>query len=177
MKRRQFLIAGFACLAARAHADAAPFRIGMVTSFHPDNPDAKRFLAAFGEGMKNHRYAEGRDYILAVRYSRGDRTKIGALAEELIQWRADVLVANISSTAVEMKKRTSSIPIVMVTAVDAVGEGLVASLAHSRRQRHWHDELRAVDVRQARRAEPPAHATGAAHRVHGQSRPRALQVL
>jgi hypothetical protein len=45
---------------------------------------------------------------LALRYSAGERAKITSPADELIAWPADVLVANVSSTAVELKKRTSS---------------------------------------------------------------------
>lgn len=129
MKRRRLLTGAVILLfAARLPAQRSPFRVGMVMSTRPDSPDARRFVEAFTAGMKEHGYAEGRDYTLAVRYAGSDRAKIGSLADELIAWPADVLVANISSTAVELKKRTNTMPIVMATAVDAVGEGLVASL-------------------------------------------------
>jgi putative tryptophan/tyrosine transport system substrate-binding protein len=125
MKRRELVLAGAALvLAARAaSAQGTPYRVGLVTSTTPDNPDQRRFLQAFAAGMKELGYSEGRDYTLAVRFSAGQRAKIASLADELIAWPADVLVANVVSTAVELKKKTASVPIIMVTAVDAVGEG------------------------------------------------------
>ena len=130
MNRRRLLLGGLAWFAVPARAQGIrPYRVGFVMSTAPENPDQRRFLQAFAVGMKALGYSEGRDYTLALRYSAGQRAKIASLADELIAWPADVLVANVSSTAVELKKRTSTIPIIMVTAVDAVGEGLVASLA------------------------------------------------
>jgi putative ABC transport system substrate-binding protein len=102
-------------------------RVGLI--FGAQNEDARRFLQAFTQGMKEHSYQEGHNVALAVRHYGSDRSKIPALVDELIAWEADVLVANVSSTAAVLKKKTATIPIVMVTAVDAVAEGLVASLA------------------------------------------------
>lgn len=131
MNRRALLLAGagliwsapplYAQRAGRVH------RVGIVMG--PENEDARRFLQAFTQGMKEHGYQDGRNIVLAVRHYGGDRSKIPALVDELIAWEADVLVANVSSTAAVLKKKTATIPIVMVTAVDAVAEGLVASLA------------------------------------------------
>jgi putative ABC transport system substrate-binding protein len=91
--------------------------------------DARRFLRAFMEGMKEHGYEESLNFVLAVRHYGSDRAKILVLADELIAWKPDVVVANVSSTAAVLQKKTTSIPIVMVTSLDVVGEGLVPSLA------------------------------------------------
>jgi putative tryptophan/tyrosine transport system substrate-binding protein len=120
------MIATLASLPATAQR---PYRVGMLLVGGPENADRRRFVAAFADGMKEHGYVEGRDYVLAVRHSGGDRAKLAQVAVELIAWPADVLIAGVSSTAAEVKKHTATIPIIMVTAVDAVGEGLVASLA------------------------------------------------
>lgn len=102
-------------------------RVGFIAG--PENDDSRRFVQAFREGMAHRGYRDGQNFVLAVRHYGTDRAKIPGLADELMQWQADVLVANVSSTAAALKNKTSTIPIVMVTAVDAVGEGLVASLA------------------------------------------------
>jgi putative ABC transport system substrate-binding protein len=94
-----------------------------------DNEDARRFLQAFTQAMKKHGYQDGGNVALEVRHYGSDPRKVAALADELIAWEADVLVANVSSTAAVLRKKTATIPIVMVTAVDAVAEGLVSSLA------------------------------------------------
>jgi len=119
------LLAGaFPVYAQRA---AGARRVALISGGEGEN--APRYLSAFKDGMKQHGYQEGRDYELAVRYYGSERSRIPALVDELIAWRAEVIVASISSTAAVVKKRTSTIPIVMVTALDAVAEGLVESLA------------------------------------------------
>lgn len=131
MNRRGALLASaaFFLAATQLYAQRAAriARIGLVMG--QENEDARRFLAAFREGMKEHGYEEGRNLVLAARHYGRNRSALPGLVDELIAWEADVLVANVSSTAAVLKNRTKTIPIVMVTAVDAVAEGLVASLA------------------------------------------------
>jgi len=130
MKRRELLLGTCALLAAQSWTRAErAFRVGVLISGDSNNADVQRLLDAFRAGMKERGYEEGGNLQLAVRHYGSDPAKIAAFADELIVWQADVLVANISSTAVVLKKRTTTIPIVMVTAVDAVKEGLVVSLA------------------------------------------------
>lgn len=132
MNRRAALLASAAAvfgtgLPLYAQRAGRVHRVGLVMG--SANEDGRRFLQAFTQGMKEHGYQDGRNIVLAVRHYEGDRSKIPALVDELIAWEADVLVANVSSTAAVLKKKTTTIPIVMVTAVDAVAEGLVGSLA------------------------------------------------
>jgi len=116
-------------LAIHAQRTARAYRVGFVMGGGPDSKDSRRFLQAFMDGMKEHGHQDRRDFVLAVRNYGSDRARIPALVDELIVWEADVLVANVSSTAAVLKKKTATIPIVMITAVDAVGEGLVGNLA------------------------------------------------
>lgn len=131
MKRRAFFVSAGILLAnppaLLGQRAARPHRVGFVMG--SENEDARRFLRAFIDGMRKHKHQEGRDFELRVRYYGTERARIPALADELISWPVDVLVANISSTAAILKNKTSTIPIVMITAVDAVAEGLVQSLA------------------------------------------------
>ena len=134
MKRRALLVAlGVSMLTnalpLRAQRTARPFRVGFVMGGGPGSDDSRRFLQAFVEGMRAQGYRDGANLALAMRYYGRDQSAIPALADELIAWQPDVLVANVSSTAVILVKKTSTIPIVMVIAVDAVAEGLVKSLA------------------------------------------------
>jgi putative tryptophan/tyrosine transport system substrate-binding protein len=130
VKRRQALIATafLACaVSLRAQERGRVYRVALVMG--PDNDDARRFLQAFTEGMTEHGYQHGRNVVLKVRHYDRERSTISAVVDELIAWQPDVLVANVSSTAAVLKKKTATVPIVMVTAVDAVAEGLVASLS------------------------------------------------
>src|SRR5206468_502631 len=60
--------------------------------------------------------------------SRVDR--LPALVAELIRLNVDIIVTTSSATAWAAKDATQSIPVVMTASADALGEGLVASLAH-----------------------------------------------
>jgi putative ABC transport system substrate-binding protein len=51
------------------------------------------------------------------------------LARELVDAKPDVIIAVTSRGAAELKKLTSTIPIVMTLVADPVGMGLVESLA------------------------------------------------
>jgi len=63
-----------------------------------------------------------------LRSAQGDNTRLGALADELVARRPDLLFG-IESVATVLRARTKSIPIVVPTASDLVAAGLVESLA------------------------------------------------
>jgi putative ABC transport system substrate-binding protein len=110
-------------LAAAAQPARRPYyRIGFL-----GGGDA--LLREFIDGMRDLGYEEDRHYSLATRNYHGDRSRIPALADELIALRPDVVVANVSSTAAVLKSKSATIPIVMATAIDPVAEGLADSLA------------------------------------------------
>ncbi len=110
MKRRALLLAFGATLAnalpLHAQRAARAYRVGFLISGGPENSDSRRLLQAFLDGMKEQGYEDGRNFVLAVRYYGSDRTGIPAHADELIAWGPDVLVANISSTAAVLQRRT-----------------------------------------------------------------------
>jgi len=110
-------------LAAAAQPARRPYyRIGFL-----GGGDA--LLREFIDGMRDLGYEEDRHYSLVSRNYHGDRSRIPALADELIALRPDVVVANVSSTAAVLKSKSATIPIVMATAIDPVAEGLADSLA------------------------------------------------
>jgi putative ABC transport system substrate-binding protein len=67
--------------------------------------------------------------VVEYRYFEGKRDRIPNLVTELVQLKLDVLVANSLTAIRAIKQATKSIPIVIVTADDPVGTGLVDSLA------------------------------------------------
>jgi putative ABC transport system substrate-binding protein len=75
-------------------------------------------------------YREGRNFTLEERYADGDMARLSTLASELVRLRVDVIVAVTTPAALAAKRVTSTIPIVIPTSGDAVGSGLVESLAH-----------------------------------------------
>ena len=57
------------------------------------------------------------------------RDRLPDLAAELVRLKVDLIVTTGNPSALAAKKATTAIPIVMATAPDPVGSGLVASLA------------------------------------------------
>jgi putative ABC transport system substrate-binding protein len=92
--------------------------------------DKASLLAAFLQGLRELGYVEGQNLVLARRDAEGQIDQLPALAVELIRLPVDVIVtaSGVPATRAAMQA-TTTIPIVMAEAGDAVGTGLVASLA------------------------------------------------
>ena len=86
-------------------------------------------LAAFRQGLGETGYVEGQKLTIEYRSAEGRFDRLPALAAELVERKVDMIVVAASPGAHAAKNATSTIPIVFVTNVDPVGDGLVASLA------------------------------------------------
>ena len=84
---------------------------------------------AFKQGLREFAYVEGKNISLVYRWAEGHFERFPGLAVELVQLNVDVIVTETTPAAHAAKKATQSIPIVMAIGGDAVGAGLVASLA------------------------------------------------
>jgi putative ABC transport system substrate-binding protein len=74
-------------------------------------------------------YVEGQNISITYRWAEEKMDRLHALAVELVQLKVDVIVTETTPAAQAAKKATTAIPIVMALSGDAVGTGLVASLA------------------------------------------------
>ena len=72
---------------------------------------------------------EGKNLTIESRFAEGKNERLPELAAELVRLKVDVIVATGSEPTFGAKSATTSIPIVMTSFPDPVGEGLVASLA------------------------------------------------
>jgi len=94
-------------------------------------PVQKPRLEAFRQGLQVLGYVEGKNILIDYRYAEGKPDRLPALAAELLQLNVDIIVAAGGSPPVQAAKNaTKTIPIVMTNPADAVGDGLVATLAH-----------------------------------------------
>src|SRR6202171_456190 len=87
-------------------------------------------LDAFRQGLRERGWVEGRNVLVEIRFAEGKVDQLPALVAELIRLKVDIIVTTSSATTWAAKDATTSIPIVMAVSADALGEGLVTSLAH-----------------------------------------------
>jgi putative tryptophan/tyrosine transport system substrate-binding protein len=74
-------------------------------------------------------YAEGKNIVFENRSTEGKLDRLPALAADLVDLKADVLLAYSTPAARALKNATETIPIVFVSSGDPVAAGLVDSLA------------------------------------------------
>jgi putative tryptophan/tyrosine transport system substrate-binding protein len=74
-------------------------------------------------------YVDGGTAVFERRFAEGRFDRLPALAKELIEAHVDVIVAQTTAAALAAKRLTATIPIVFTSSGDAVGSGLVESLA------------------------------------------------
>jgi putative ABC transport system substrate-binding protein len=91
---------------------------------------SKRSLAAFREGLRERGWVESQNIVIEVRYADGKVDQLPALVSELIRLKVDIIVTTSSGATWAAKNATQLIPIVMAASANALGEGLVTSLAH-----------------------------------------------
>ena len=130
MQRREF-IKGIAVssvwpLAAQAQQPAMAL-IGILGSGFPTS--SAIFVDAFKQGMAENGLAEGRDYVLDVRWAEGDYTRFAALATDLAQRKPKVILVSTIPAGRIAQQVAPTIPIVMAGLIDPVGAGLIATLA------------------------------------------------
>jgi len=85
-------------------------------------------LEAFGQGLRELGYIEGRNIAIEYRYAERGLEQLPALAAELVQLKVDI-IATAGNGARAAKNATSTIPIVFAAVTDPVGIGLIDSLA------------------------------------------------
>jgi putative ABC transport system substrate-binding protein len=110
-------------LVAAAQAPPRVVRIGMlVLNTTPIEEPVIALLKARG-------LVEGPGFVIERRRAEGHPERLPAMAAELVRLNVDVLVAYTNGPAFAARAATNRIPIVVWGAHDAVGTGLVASLA------------------------------------------------
>jgi len=131
VKRREFitLLGGAAAgwpLAARAQQMKLP-TIGFLGASTPSNWTP--WTAAFLQRMRELGWTEGRTVAIEYRWAEGRSERFTEIAAEFVRLKVDVIVT-VGTAVAAAKQATSTIPIVFAIAVDPVGSGMVASLAH-----------------------------------------------
>jgi len=102
-------------------------RIGFLTGDSTTTNSAR--FEAFRQSLREFGYIEGKTIVIEWRFWEGKQDRQLAFAAELARLKVDVIVAVGSGDIRAAKEASATIPIVMISGGDAVGSGLVASLA------------------------------------------------
>jgi putative ABC transport system substrate-binding protein len=130
VKRRTFitLLGGAAAWppGALAQQSAKPPMIGILAT----GPRATwgSWTDAFVERLRGLGWIDGRTVAFAYRWAEGRRARFTEFAAEFVRLGVDVILTS-GAAGVDLKRTTSTIPIVLAVAQDPLGEGLVTSLA------------------------------------------------
>ena len=129
MRRRKFitLLGGAAVwpLAARAQEPGKVYTIGRFSAGEPIPHLRDVFVHAF----RALGWIEGKNVVYEDRYAENRLDRLPDLAAELVRLKVDVITAAGTLAPIAAKRATATIPIVMTSAGDPLGSGLVASLA------------------------------------------------
>lgn len=136
MRRREFLglLAATAAVQLSARAQEARDRVrrlGVLAVSPPTDAAAQLRASTLTEALAARDWKDGANLRIDWRNGGGgDPALIARLAGELVASSPDVLLAIGSPCVEELRRRTSTIPIVFAVVTDPVSQGMVASLAH-----------------------------------------------
>ena len=84
---------------------------------------------AFRQELSKLGWIEGKNFTIEYRFAEGNNARMPELAADLVRLKVDLIVVTGGPSALAAKGATTTIPIVMTSSADPVGQGLVASLA------------------------------------------------
>ena len=134
MRRREFItLLGGAAVALPFAADAQQTermrRVSMLLGLVEKDPEANARLKAFGRGLRDLGWIEGRNLQIEYRFAGANLKSIKKHVAELIRLAPDVIVANSTPVMAALQPAISTIPIVFVVVNDPVGQGFISNLA------------------------------------------------
>ena len=115
------------CASAEAQPAGKIFHIGFLDNSTASGSDF--LVEAFRQELSKLGWIEEKNITIEYRFAEQKNERLPELAADLVRLKVDLIVVTSSGPALAAKKATTTIPIVMTTSADPVGEGLVASLA------------------------------------------------
>jgi putative ABC transport system substrate-binding protein len=80
--------------------------------------------------LSNLGWKEGENLWFERRWAEGNPRRLKSLAQELVELHVEIIVTIGTDATMAARSATAAIPIIMLSAADPVGAGLVANLAH-----------------------------------------------
>jgi len=113
-------------LAAEGQQAAKLYRIGYLASGPSIDPHLQKALE---DTLRDLGHIPGRQVSIEYKFPTGDAESLRRFAAELVQLPVDLIIADTNPAVAAAKQATSTIPIVMATAVNPIRAGFVQSLA------------------------------------------------
>ena len=141
MKQPITIALTFAVLAfahpAEAQQDGKIRRIGFLSVYAESDASSRSWHKSFRRGLRDHGWIVGKNISIAHRWIRGRQEckKAGRrvctpkLIDELLALKVELIVVHGGYPARAIQQRAGSMPVVMAEASDALGRGIVKSLA------------------------------------------------
>ena len=115
------------CSSADAQQTGKVFRIGFLDNATASGTAA--LLEPFRQELSKFGWVEGKNITIEYRFAEQKGDRLPGLAADLVRLKVDLIVVPGTGAASAAKNATTTIPIVMTSPADPVGQGLVASLA------------------------------------------------
>lgn len=132
-------VLSFSAFAAIANAQQNPHmsRIGFLSVYAAGDPASQGWQRSFRDGLRDHGWIVGRNISVIHRWVRGTRecrikgrrACLPRLVDELLAQKVELIVVHGGLPARVIQQRAPALPVVMAEASDAVGRGIVKSLA------------------------------------------------
>jgi putative tryptophan/tyrosine transport system substrate-binding protein len=116
-------------LAALAETARGMRRVGVILTLAGSDPIAHARVEAFSRGLREQGWREGENVDVEYRFADGDVSQVPALAQELINLRAEVIVTNAFPPINAVRQQNAAIPIVFAAMSDPVAAGLMKGLS------------------------------------------------
>lgn len=125
MDRRMFMCSAVVALVVAPHAVAAERAIHRI-GFLAASPSV--YEETFWQELRRLGYVADQNITVDYRSADGNFARLPELAADLVNRKADVIVAVATQASIAAKQATATIPIVMMGVGDPVASGLVGSL-------------------------------------------------
>ncbi len=132
-RRELITVLGAMALAPRvafAQQSGGAKRIGVLMPTSENDPEVSDLGAVFRQALQELGWIGGRNLSVDYRWGGGDARRIATLAVQMVASAPDTILAGGAPVVAPLKRATTTIPIVFISASDPVGQGFVASLSH-----------------------------------------------
>ena len=114
---------------AWAQQDEKIRRIGFLSVFSHTDRFTRTWDKAFRQGLRDHGWVVGKNISISYRWMGRERERLPALADELLGLDPEIVVVHGGAPARILTRKSKTIPVVMAEVSDAIGRGVVRSLA------------------------------------------------